>query len=649
MVTRRLSSSTQTTLRRYGLAPATAPYASWLAHGDAPGRVVETLVPLVDGRAAMLAMCAAFLSAKESIWLADWDIHVRLKMVRGKDWQAGEPGSPEQTALEGRLRAAGLDDEALDLWRSGDLRVVDVLGFAAARGVDVRVLLWSPYDPFGRVHIVNDLHDQRLLLEARGVACRPDKHSRSIFHLAQALHQKCAVVDGTLAFVGGVDLTVEYDGDYDRWDVPAHPYDGRQRGTEIGPASHPWHDAHLMLAGSPARDVERNIRQRWDEAGSGPWQLVTPPVRSLAWRVLTGEIRAERRGLVYENPPGERPDSNELLEGAQARVQVVRTIPAFTYRFAPEGIHGISDAYRAAFQRAEQFIYLESQYFWLEGYNGVNMWRLGWQSRYMVALFNDLAAAAERGVTVALVLPDHPNAGRQYTDATIAWFRERAPKAQAAGRLHFFTLAASNGVTGGAPARYRPVYVHAKTAVVDDRWATIGSANLNSRGMSHDAEINVSVLDNEFARSLRLSLWTEHLGWLCGAHTGWPEPCALPLRRPLQVPEPPASGILALVRAIEAHHVAPDGADTEAAHPDPAELAALADPCAGIRLLAERAGRNLERLLRGEPLVGQLLPYLRAGEGDPLGLAVDPRQGYLDPLAGPLDEAKHGRRAREAM
>jgi hypothetical protein len=266
-----------------------------------------------------------------------------------------------------------------------------------------------------------------------------------------------------------------------------------------------------------------------------------------------------------------------------------------------------------------------------------------------VALFNDLAAAAERGVTVALVLPDHPNAGRQYTDATIAWFRERAPKAQAAGRLHFFTLAASNGVTGGAPARYRPVYVHAKTAVVDDRWATIGSANLNSRGMSHDAEINVSVLDDEFARSLRLSLWTEHLGWLCGAHTGWPEPCALPLRRPLQVPEPPASDILALVRAIEAHHVAPDGADTEAAHPDPAELAALADPCAGIRLLAERAGRNLERLLRGEPLVGQLLPYLRAGEGDPLGLAVDPRQGYLDPLAGPLDEAKHGRRAREAM
>jgi hypothetical protein len=77
MLSRRLPTSFQTSLQRYGLAPATAPHASWLVRGDAPGRVTQTLVPLVDGRAAMLAMCVAFLAAKESIWLADWDIHVR--------------------------------------------------------------------------------------------------------------------------------------------------------------------------------------------------------------------------------------------------------------------------------------------------------------------------------------------------------------------------------------------------------------------------------------------------------------------------------------------------------------------------------------------------------------------------------------------
>src|SRR5690242_15312200 len=51
---------------------------AWWALGDAPVRIAETVVPLVDGRAAMLAMCAAILAAKERVWLADWDIHPRL-------------------------------------------------------------------------------------------------------------------------------------------------------------------------------------------------------------------------------------------------------------------------------------------------------------------------------------------------------------------------------------------------------------------------------------------------------------------------------------------------------------------------------------------------------------------------------------------
>jgi hypothetical protein len=45
---------------------------AWWARGDTPVRVAETLVPLVDGRAAMLAMCIAFLTARDHIWLADW-------------------------------------------------------------------------------------------------------------------------------------------------------------------------------------------------------------------------------------------------------------------------------------------------------------------------------------------------------------------------------------------------------------------------------------------------------------------------------------------------------------------------------------------------------------------------------------------------
>jgi phosphatidylserine/phosphatidylglycerophosphate/cardiolipin synthase-like enzyme len=595
---------------------------AWWALGDVPVRTAETLVPLVDGRAAMLAMCAAFLAATQTIWLADWDLHAQLLMVRGRDQRAGNDSAPEQRALVERLRAAGLEDAAIALWTDGQLRVVDVLGYAAGRGVDVRVLLWDPYDPRGVVHMVNNPAEQQRLLQERRVQCRLDTSSRSLLHVAQALHQKCSVVDGHTAFVGGVDLTVQYGGDFDRWDTPSHPFDSAARATDLGPAPHPWHDAHVLLTGAPARDVERNIRQRWDETARPWWRRVTPPLAHLGRMYLSGGRYSGQRALREEEqgklPRGAGPE----VPGAPARVQVVRTIPALTYRFAPAGIFGIAQAYTLAARRAQRFVYLESQYLWLESFVGIDLRRFGWQSHHMRALLSELAAAAERGVTIALVLPDHPNCGRGFSDDGIAWLREHAPNADAEGRLHFFTLATCAPDAEQGQMRYRPVYVHAKVAVVDDRWATVGSANLNSRGMSHDAELNVAALDAEFARGLRLMLWAEHAGALHHAHAGWPEPATVPVPKPLVAPA--AKGLVALVHPIDTWYTPPNDLD-------PADLAQLEDPIAGIQLLARRAQENLERLTQDKPLVGQLLPYVPHREAAALGLPVDREHGLLDP------------------
>jgi phosphatidylserine/phosphatidylglycerophosphate/cardiolipin synthase-like enzyme len=57
----------------------------------------------------------------------------------------------------------------------------------------------------------------------------------------------------------------------------------------------------------------------------------------------------------------------------------------------------------------------------------------------------------------------------------------------------------------------RPVYVHAKVCIVDDRWLTLGSANLNEHSLFNDTEVNVVVQDADFARAARLRLWSEHL------------------------------------------------------------------------------------------------------------------------------------------
>ena len=59
-----------------------------------------------------------------------------------------------------------------------------------------------------------------------------------------------------------------------------------------------------------------------------------------------------------------------------------------------------------------------------------------------------------------------------------------------------------------------PIYVHAKTCVIDDTWASIGSDNFNRRSWTHDSELSAVVLDTagDYARSLRLELAAEHLG-----------------------------------------------------------------------------------------------------------------------------------------
>ncbi len=600
---------------------------AWWARGDAPVRVAETLAPLVDGRAAMLAMCVAFLTAQERIYLADWDLQAELEMVRGRDQRAGADGSPEQEALLERLRVAGLDEEALALWQQGHLRVIDVLGFAARRGVDVRVLLWHPFSLAGLLRLVNSPVKQQEILQARGVQCRLDKSSRSLFHVAQALHQKFSVVDGTTAFIGGVDLTVCDDGDFNRWDTPAHLFEPADRSTELGPSPHPWHDVHLRLTGEPAIDVEHNFLQRWEEAGRPWWKRGSPPLKHLSAFYFSGRDKqsqdAERNEEQKDAPPG----AGSQVPGEAARVQVIRTIPALTYRFAPAGIYGIAQAYTAAMQRAQRFIYLESQYLWLERFLETDLGLLGWQSRHLRAFMEELAAAAERGATIVLVLPDHPNCGRFVTDGTITWLRKQARKADAAGRLHFFTLATSKAHPRSGQMRYRPIYVHAKTGIVDDRWATVGSANLNSRSLSRDAELNVAVLDTPFARGLRMLLWAEHLGALRYAHTGWPAPAALPLPEPMVTPR--EEGLRALLTPIDWQKLETE--EAAAAH-GADELKELEDPIAGIALLERRAAENLERLRRGQPLQGHLLPYLLCEEAEQFGLALDRSCGLLDPL-----------------
>ena len=64
------------------------------------------------------------------------------------------------------------------------------------------------------------------------------------------------------------------------------------------------------------------------------------------------------------------------------------------------------------------------------------------------------------------------------------------------------------------PSAWVEVYIHAKLMIVNDAFLTLGSANINTRSMQVDSELNVAVDRPEIAKALRQELWGRHTnGW----------------------------------------------------------------------------------------------------------------------------------------
>jgi len=77
------------------------------------------------------------------------------------------------------------------------------------------------------------------------------------------------------------------------------------------------------------------------------------------------------------------------------------------------------------------------------------------------------------------------------------------------GAYENFTLAGIAGI--GDDGRRTHVYVHAKTMLIDDSWATIGSANLHRFSLYGNNEMNASFRDPPVVREFRCELFREHL------------------------------------------------------------------------------------------------------------------------------------------
>jgi phosphatidylserine/phosphatidylglycerophosphate/cardiolipin synthase-like enzyme len=216
-----------------------------------------------------------------------------------------------------------------------------------------------------------------------------------------------------------------------------------------------WHDATARLRGPAVADVAAHFTARWSEVAPD-----APPA-----------------------PPAAPPPPAGDVE-----VQVVRTLPERQYDFLAHGDFRILEAYVRALRSAERLVYLESQFLWAP--------------EVVDVLAAKLSDPPHEDFRVIVVLPSRANNGQEDTRGQLAVL------ADADGGGHRFLAATISALTGRTLDR---VYVHAKIGIVDDRWLTIGSANLNAHSLFNDSEMNIVTCDPALARATRLRLWAEHL------------------------------------------------------------------------------------------------------------------------------------------
>ncbi|WP_428425469.1 cardiolipin synthase ClsB [Methylibium sp.] len=299
-------------------------------------------------------------------------------------------------------------------------------------------------DGFGSQHALAALRE---LLEPAGVALavfRPTQRWWSWLQPGQLrrLHQKLCVVDGQIGFVGGINVLD------DRHDI------------HHGWGDVPRLDYAVRLRGPVVGPVEQTARAMWTRAAFGrDWR---DEVREIARsrRPMASARRLLRRLRIAVR----RRSQGSVGESA---LQPVRA--AFVVRDNLRQRRSIERSYIDALRRAQQRIDIVSAYF----YPGFEFRRA-------------LLGAARRGVSVRLLLQGKAD------------YRLAALAAQA---LYDELLAHGVGIF-----EYTPAFLHAKVALVDQRWATVGSSNIDPLSLLVNLEANVFVDDREFAATLSREL-----------------------------------------------------------------------------------------------------------------------------------------------
>ncbi len=297
--------------------------------------------------------------------------------------------------------------------------IADALQRAAARGVAVRVLL----DGFGSADMPQRWMDE---LRASGIEAQWFRRAISPFTLRRnrkrrlyRMHRKLAVMDGEVAFVGGINIIN---------DIPGY-----------GDIAMSRLDYAVRVQGAAAGEIHTAMRRLWG---------------MVLWANFRRRGKEVRRFIMEKAEHDNAPDF------------------AFLLRDNLRHRRDIELAYLKAITGAQREIIIANAYF-LPG----RVFRRA------------LKRAARRGVRVVLLLQGKVEYRLQH---------------YATHALYDQFLAA-----GVEIYEYRASYLHAKVAVVDGQWATVGSSNIDPFSLLLAREANLAIRDTGFGGELRASLLVE--------------------------------------------------------------------------------------------------------------------------------------------
>ena len=299
------------------------------------------------------------------------------------------------------------------------VRLSDLLIERQRAGVAVRVI----YDSFGSLATPRAFLDR---LHANGVALcefNPINPLRArLWRPNHRDHRKIVVVDGRVAFTGGINFHSVY-------------RSGSAMRASASKSAHEegWRDTHVELRGAAVDELQQLFLGNWKKQACSD---IGPP---------------EARSEITDTGPHQVAIIGSSPDGMPSRMYLLLAA-AITY--------------------SRESVWLTSAYF-APDENTINA----------------LKAAAKRGVDVRLLLP-----GITDSDAALR-----------AGQSHYSDLLAA----GVRIFERHDALLHAKTAVIDGVWATIGSSNLDWRSFCQNDEVNAIFLGLEFGQQMRAVFETD--------------------------------------------------------------------------------------------------------------------------------------------